>query len=126
MSNGKIGRNEKCPCESNKKYKKCHGSDSLINIEKASKGTLISENEANKLKKEFGDSICGRCNLYGMDIEGISKDKEKYTSELLQLQNGVYWCPPHYKELLKDIAIMTPHVVKEALGQKRYKQIMNY
>jgi hypothetical protein len=50
MNNGKIGRNEKCPCESNKKYKKCHGSDSLIDIEKASKGTLISENEANKLK----------------------------------------------------------------------------
>ena len=49
MNNGKIGRNEKCPCESNKKYKKCHGSDSLIDIEKASKGTLISENEANKL-----------------------------------------------------------------------------
>lgn len=23
--NGKIGRNEKCPCGSKKKYKKCHG-----------------------------------------------------------------------------------------------------
>ncbi|MFC1935150.1 SEC-C metal-binding domain-containing protein [Chloroflexota bacterium] len=22
---GKIGRNEKCPCGSGKKYKKCHG-----------------------------------------------------------------------------------------------------
>ena len=35
MNNGKIGRNEKCPCESDKKYKKCHGSDSLIDIEKS-------------------------------------------------------------------------------------------
>ncbi|MQG66874.1 MAG: hypothetical protein FI704_07300 [SAR202 cluster bacterium] len=24
-SSGKIGRNEKCPCGSGKKYKKCHG-----------------------------------------------------------------------------------------------------
>ncbi|MBH42870.1 MAG: hypothetical protein CL787_05050 [Chloroflexi bacterium] len=23
--NGKIGRNEKCPCGSGKKYKRCHG-----------------------------------------------------------------------------------------------------
>ncbi|MSQ22737.1 MAG: hypothetical protein EXR53_05460 [Dehalococcoidia bacterium] len=23
--NGKVGRNEKCPCGSGKKFKKCHG-----------------------------------------------------------------------------------------------------
>lgn len=25
QEHGKIGRNEKCPCGSGKKYKKCHG-----------------------------------------------------------------------------------------------------
>lgn len=25
MVHGKIGRNERCPCGSGKKYKKCHG-----------------------------------------------------------------------------------------------------
>jgi hypothetical protein len=41
--NKKIGRNEKCPCGSTKKYKKCHGSltrtDSLLGHNKATEKT---------------------------------------------------------------------------------------
>ena len=41
-----IGRNEKCPCESGKKYKKCH-----LNSDEAAKSEEMKKIEAENAKK---------------------------------------------------------------------------
>ena len=100
-----------------------------------SRGTLLSEKEADKLKKEFGDLICVRCRFYGTDIYDISKDKEKntlkyyqtYVSELVQpIESGPYWCLPHFRQNLKDIAIFRPYDIKTAVGEEKYQQVMEW
>ena len=78
-----------------------------------SKGTLITEEQAKKLRKEFGGTLCGRCNLYGMDIDGIAKTKTKYKSELMNM-DGVYWCPPHFQEVMNDVKLM--------MGEERFNK----
>lgn len=53
----KIGRNDKCPCDSGKKYKKCHGMnngtyETRIPITKEEIQILFKQQEAKKIQKE--------------------------------------------------------------------------
>ncbi|MGC2423958.1 MAG: SEC-C metal-binding domain-containing protein [Nitrospirota bacterium] len=108
----KIGRNEKCPCGSNKKYKNCCGFINPINEdmvghvfydhEELKKYVLTKDILINQLKREGKkitdsfDKVCSNdikeiselyCNAYGIIHEGINntKDKEKLTAGVLLL-----------------------------------------
>ncbi len=53
----KIGRNDKCPCKSGKKYKKCHGMNSSIrdthsSITKEEIQILFEQQEGRRIQKE--------------------------------------------------------------------------
>lgn len=47
--NGKIGRNDPCPCGSGKKYKKCHGAKETVSINQ------VLENELLNLQRQIID-----------------------------------------------------------------------
>jgi hypothetical protein len=64
---------------------------------------MISEQEAEQLKKEMGGKICARCFMYGKDLNGIPTDKDEYVSNLVEVFDGVLWCNPHFQELNSEM-----------------------
>jgi hypothetical protein len=56
----KIGRNERCPCGSGKKYKRCHGSPERQEYDRQMRETIIGRSEAMRVQRERQQGLGNR------------------------------------------------------------------
>lgn len=101
--NTKIGRNEKCPCGSGKKYKQCHGSSIADISNKLHLGRINADLRKFARSKEclVPDFMKSECNHKIIKSHSVSRSG---SLKLIERNSHVYWHDPSLLNLDFDLS----------------------